>query len=255
MNTNEILNAISTDADMNTLKEIIRTAQRRMKAVKAEHADSIGSNYETHPSYAMLSFTRSSSTGIGLFGSSIPHENVIRMVLKRGSQRRNNNETWYCGEDTIASVEMSYSQFAEAIGSFGIGDGVPVTLKYTETDGSIQPPSVPDTRDIIETEFLQHISKCRNDAVSARKKAESIMEKRTLTKRDKEELIGLMNKLVADVGSNTEFYVEQFHRQMDKTIIEAKGEVEAFTQNRLHSIALAALRQNPDTFLLETDAE
>jgi len=97
MNTNEILNAISTDADMNTLKEIIRTAQRKMKVIKAEHADSIGSNYETHPSYAMLSFTRSSSTGIGLFGSSIPHENVIRMVLKRGSERRVNNESWYCG--------------------------------------------------------------------------------------------------------------------------------------------------------------
>lgn len=253
MNTNEILNAISTDADMNTLKEIIRTAQRRMKAVKAEHADSLGSNYETHPSYAMLSFTRSSSTGIGLFGSSIPHENVIRMVLKRGSERRVNNESWYCGEDTIASVEMSYSQFAEAISSFGIGDGVPVTLKYTETDGSIQPPSIPDTRDIIETEFLQHINKCRKDAVSAKKKAEAIVGKRTLTKSDKEELMGLMSSLVMDVGSNTEFLIEQFRKQMDKTITEAKGEVEAFTQNRLHSIALAALRQNPETLLLESE--
>ena len=79
------------------------------------------------------------------------------------------------------------------------------------------------------------------------------MGKRTLTKADKEELMGLMSSLVMDVGSNTEFLIEQFRKQMDKTITEAKGEVEAFTQNRLHSIALAALRKNPETLLLESE--
>lgn len=62
-----------------------------------------------------------------------------------------------------------------------------------------------------------------------------------------------MSSLVMDVGSNTEFIIEQFRKQMDKTITEAKGEVEAFIQNRLHSIALAALRQNPETLLLESE--
>lgn len=253
MNTNEIMTAIRQNTDVKSLKEIIRTAQRKIKAVKAENSNNIDNDYKTHPSYGMLSFNRGHCAGVGLFGSSIPHDNVITMVLKRGSERRNNNETWYIGEDIIASVEMSYSQFAEAIGSFGVGDGVPVTLRYTETDGSIQPPSIPNTRDIIETELLQHIDKCRKDAFSAKKKAEAIVEKRTLTKTDKEELMRLMNRLVTDVGSNTEFMIEQFRRQMDKTVTEAKGEVEAFTQNRLHSIALAALRQNPETLLLESE--
>ena len=38
--------------------------------------------------------------------------------------------------------------------------------------------------------------------------------------------------------------MSQFNEQMDKTVKEAKGEVEAFTQTKMHSLALEALKQD-----------
>ena len=38
--------------------------------------------------------------------------------------------------------------------------------------------------------------------------------------------------------------VKLFNEQMDKTVKEAKGEVEAFTQNKMHSLALDALKKD-----------
>lgn len=35
-----------------------------------------------------------------------------------------------------------------------------------------------------------------------------------------------------------------FNEQMDKTVMEAKGEIEAFCQNKLNSIAQAALKRS-----------
>lgn len=50
------------------------------------------------------------------------------------------------------------------------------------------------------------------------------------------------------IGVNTEFVYQQFNEQMDKTVMEAKGEVEAFCQNKMNSIAQAALMDHKDDF-------
>lgn len=52
-----------------------------------------------------------------------------------------------------------------------------------------------------------------------------------------------------NIGCNLDFCVEQFDKQMDKTTLEAKGEIEAFCQNKINSIAQAALVENRDEFV------
>lgn len=84
----------------------------------------------------------------------------------------------------------------------------------------------------------------RKKVADTKAKVEEITAKRTLTKKDKEELMNLLSNLEHNVSSDTVFLAEQMQRQMDKTVTEAKGEIEAFTQNRLHSIALEALSRN-----------
>lgn len=251
----EIMTTIKAESDINELKEIICKAQQRIKSIKAAKPSSIAENYDIKPCYGMLSFSRCSSGGIGLYGSSIPHENYITMTVKRGSVKRDFGENRYCGEDMVLSVDMSYTQFCEAISSMGMGDGVPVTLAYTETDGSIQKPPVPNTRALLDNDLMKHILETRRKVAEAQKKAEEIMSKRTLSKKDKEALINLLRNLENNVGSDTVFLAEQMQRQMDKTVIEAKGEIEAFTQNRLHSIALEAISRNNALLLPENSEE
>lgn len=45
------------------------------------------------------------------------------------------------------------------------------------------------------------------------------------------------------------FCAKQFDEQMDKTVSEAKGEIEAFCQNKINTIAQSALVENKDQLL------
>ena len=49
-----------------------------------------------------------------------------------------------------------------------------------------------------------------------------------------------------DVYKRQDFIVNQFNEQMDKTVMEAKGEIEAFYQNKVNTIASAALVEHRD---------
>lgn len=86
----------------------------------------------SHPSYGTIMFNRSNNRVTPLFGSSIKHNNVITMELRHAEIERGLNRDWVYGKAPIAEIEMSYSQFAEAITSFGCGSGVPCTIRYTE---------------------------------------------------------------------------------------------------------------------------
>ena len=44
-----------------------------------------------------------------------------------------------------------------------------------------------------------------------------------------------------DIVSNIGFIADKFNEQMDKTVMEAKGEIESFCQNKINAIASAAL--------------
>ena len=55
--------------------------------------------------------------------------------------------------------------------------------------------------------------------------------------------------LNSNIGSSIVFIADQFNEQMDKTVMEAKGEIESFCQNKINTIANAALVEHRDEFL------
>lgn len=79
--------------------------------------------------------------------------------------------------------------------------------------------------------------------------AELFSSKKTLTKADKENILKKLNMLNYDIGSNIGFIADQFNEQMDKTVMEAKGEIESFCQNKINAIASAALVEHRDEIL------
>ena len=202
----------------------------------------------THPSYGTLLFSRKSGGGkTSLFGSSIQHRDTICMTLHHASIERGLNRDWIHGDKVIAEVEMSYSQFAEAITSMNIGTGVPVTVRWTEKDGKIPPCDFVSKREQFEDEFkTQRKNATRVSEELIQEVTELFNQKGTLKKADKEEILRKLNKLKMDIGINTDFIVNQFNEQMDKTVMEAKGEIEAFYQNKVNTIASAALVEHRD---------
>lgn len=169
------------------------------------------------------------------------------MTLHHASIERGLNRDWIHGDKVIAEVEMSYSQFAEAITSMNIGTGIPVTVRYTEKDGKIPPCDFVSKREQFEDEFkTQRKNATRVSEELIQEVTELFNQKGTLKKADKEDILRKLNKLKMDIGINTDFIVNQFNEQMDKTVMEAKGEIEAFYQNKVNTIASAALVEHRD---------
>lgn len=203
-----------------------------------------------HPSYGTLAFRRKTGGITPLFGSSIEHRDIISMTLYHADITRSLNEDHIHGSKPIAEVEMSYSQFVEAISSMNIGTGVPVTIRWTEKDGKIPPCDFVNKREQFADEFKQKRKKITEQSQELINSVSEMFEqKKALTKADKQDILNKLFQLSMNIGCNIDFIADQFNEQMDKTIMEAKGEIEAFCQNKVNSIASAALIEHRDDLL------
>lgn len=206
-------------------------------------------NKETHPSYATLQFNRVHGGSTNLFGSSIQHRDTIVMRVRNAVIERSLNSDHIMGESEIIECEMSYSQFAEVITSMNQGTGVPVTLRYHKGEGRIEKCPFVDKRKQFESEFEQKLDKA-NEKINSliNEVAEIFSEKKNIGKADREEILNKLRNVQQEVGSNSKFVYSQFNEQMDKTTMEAKGEIEAFVQNKINSVASMNLVEYKEDF-------
>ena len=101
-----------------------------------------------------------------------------------------------------------------------------------------------------EEEFRSNLDKANEKANGLLQAVQQMFEeKKTFTKKDKEEILEKIHHLSMEMNGNREFIYKQFNEQMDKTTLEAKGEIEAFCQNKINSIANAALVEHKDDIL------
>lgn len=195
--------------------------------------DDIGSERERHESYGMLGFSRTSGGPRNLFGTSIQHRDTIRLSLKEGSVCRGLNQDWFYGGKELFSVEMSYSQFAELITAMNVGDGIPVTIRSEHGKQMENPPYVDKAAQHLN-EYQELISETYQDTQELIKRvSELFTSKKALNKQEREDILRDLSKISQNIGSSQSFQVSQFQEQMERTVTEAKGEIEAFAQNKL----------------------
>lgn len=143
-------------------------------------------------------------------------------------------------------AEMSYSQFAEAITSFGVNSGVPITLRFTEKDGKIPPCEFTPKREQFLKEFQEKREKATEDTENLIDEVTKLFQKKSLTKGDRMEILSTLQRINGEIGRNMDFIAKMFNQQMDTTVREAKGEVEAFCQNKVQQLASGALIEHRD---------
>jgi len=198
-----------------------------------------------HESFAMLGITRSScSFSQNLFGSSIQHSHTIRLKIAPAKIDRMLNRDWFrANTKSYIEVEMSYSQFAEAITSMNVGDGVPVTLRRLDGKMIEDCPQF-DKRQEFEKEFEKEMLKIGQSLRVLTEKAEALLsEKKPPTKADKEVILKGIKMLQQEIESNVPFIQSSFNEQMDKTVLEAKGEFEGFVMHKVISTGLEGLQK------------
>lgn len=211
--------------------------------------NALGTSYK-HPSFGMLSFRRTHGGHSNLFGSSIQHNDTIHMVLREGKVTRGLNEDWYVGGHEIIEVAMSQSQFAEVITSMNVDAGVPCTIKYIQGKGHIDEADFINKRQQITNEFKDSMNDHMNDAQEFYDEVKELFStKKSISKGDKEMILKKLGRITKSMESESKFIFDQFQEQMDKTITEAKGEIEAFAQNKINAIAQQALVEQKEDIL------
>lgn len=196
--------------------------------------------YFEHPSYGILGFNRAQSTNTPLFGSSIVHNNIITMRLHTAELCRHLSRDWVFARKLITEVYMSPTQFADAITGLNVGDGIPVTIRYITGDAANERPEPP-----FQSKTAQFNKEFADDMHEMAKQVDDVIALAKETKAQKR-LITELEMLKQHIGSNIPFINKSFTEQMEKTVTEAKGEVEAFVNHLIVSTGIESLKsQSP----------
>jgi Skp family chaperone for outer membrane proteins len=200
---------------------------------------------EQHESYGMIEINRSTTNrGQSLFGSSIRHENIITIKIKKGVVERSLNNDWYFDKGTpFIEVDMSPTQFAELITTLNHGCGIPCTIKYINGQKMAECPEV-NKRQQFEQEFARDMYELKKSITDLTKETKQLLNsKKALTIKEKQLILAQIESLEREILHNVPYVQSQFNEQMDKTVLEAKGEIEAFVTNTVQKLGLNSLQQ------------
>jgi hypothetical protein len=195
---------------------------------------------EKHESYGLVSLSRVTCTPpMALFGSSIRHSNLINLKIHKGKKYRDFQNDHYMDDGLLCEVYLSPTQFAEAITSFNVGCGVPCTLNHVIGDKFDeqarrfrQPCPEVNIRQLANQELKSEMSELKETVDRLSKDAKEILnQKGALKKADKDKLLKDLMFLAQEIGSNIPFVHECFNKSVNKTVTEAKGEIDATLQS------------------------
>jgi len=195
-----------------------------------------------HPSYGQLQFVRTQGGNPNLYGSSIQHQNKIALEIYHSEKNRELNRTWYFPRKQIIRVEMSPTQFAEAITTMG-SSPVPVTIIRL---GNESIPDCPEenVRQKFSQEFSKKMQQLIDDMKDDFRTAETLLDQKGALKvTERKQIASLLHRIKMEIGSNVPYVHRQFDAAVDKTVTEAKGEIEAFLENKVRSLGLEAARE------------
>lgn len=183
-----------------------------------------------HNSYGVINFNRGqSSKAQALFGSSIKHNNTISLSISRAEIDRNLNRDSIFSKNQLIEIEMSESQFAQAITMFNKGEGTPVTIKRVAGEGAMDPCPYVNKVEQFSREFKQNMDEFKDELNHELQQAKDILSSgKSPNKGEREIILKAMDSLVNQLTNNVPFVAQQFEAQMDQTVLEAKAEIESF---------------------------
>lgn len=210
---------------------------------------------EKHESFGMLSFSRvQCSGGEVLHGSDLKHSTMIEMRLCHGSKTRGLSHDWYRAEERIAQISMSQNQFSELITSMNMGDGIPVTVRYTEKDGTMEAPKFASIVDTHKNDFKEQTKMVVQDAKDLLATMKDLLGgSGTVKKAERKTLISQAEKIVREIGANMPYMEDSFAKSMDNVVTDAKGSIESFYQHRVITAGLDALENGQAPTLIEKE--
>jgi len=213
---------------------------------------------ETHPSYALASFSRVRGRPGALFGSALGavHGTFIRFqVLPALRMHRLKSDSYHAESLTpLIEFDMSAAQFAELITTLNMGSGVPCTLRRLDGREIPRPPE--DAQGEAGRVRSSYEADIKNLGKKVRAYAQQIMTLvKTLPAARKREVEIALECIEQQLGSNSTFALDRFVDATERVETASKAEVEAFLTHALTSAGLVALREQVPKLETESGGE
>lgn len=206
----------------------------------------MGGTREKHPAFGMIRLSRVDGDVV-LFGSSVVHHGFIALEIHRCERHSNYSRDHLFEKDTIAEVYMTESQFAQLITTWNQGQGAPCTLNYVR-DGKLEMvPGIPRDQEGSDAQrakddFKLTAGEYLSEFKKLKKKVSEILEKKSLSKEDKKEIVWAIDMAERLLSSAAPFAVEQFIGLAERATAKAKTEIDAFVGNLIARTGLDAIK-------------
>ena len=198
-------------------------------------------DYKTHPSWGMISFSRATGGNTNLFGSHVTHSHHIQLRICPGSRKHDLGQDWYHAELTpFIDVQMSVSQFAEAITSLNMGAGVPCTIRYLDGKEVPRPPKEDSESDRTSDYVKRQSIKAGQTIVEAKATISEILARPSVGKKDRELIERLVETISTQMINNLPFYIDQYTEATERVTTKAKMEFEAMVMHHFSKLGVQA---------------
>ena len=207
-----------------------------------------------HPSYGMIRMSRFSGGHNVYFGSSITHGGGITVEISTAEVKRELSGDWYHPDTPFISVDMSYSQFAEMITTGMNTQGTPCTIRHR--DGKkVERCEFTNKRQQFQEEFSDKMEDLKGRINTLVEDSRKLLSgAKAPNKSERELILGEIDSAVGMLTDHFTFLDKQWNRQLEKTTMEAKAEIEGFYETKIRDLGVTAL-ENMSVPMIEGDVD
>ncbi|ROR75988.1 hypothetical protein SAMN06295974_3867 [Plantibacter flavus] len=181
---------------------------------------------ETHPAFGVASASRSHGTGRVLFQSDLLHQESVTLTISTASRHRRLGGDSTFPRTSLVEVEMSLAQWGALVSSVGIGTGVPVTIRRTETTPFVArlryAPRIQASLDEVSGTVSNLLERARETLAQLE---EAIEGKRGV--RAIRDALRTHSSSIEAAPSNAEFAVKSMKRAAETITGQARADIEA----------------------------
>lgn len=188
-----------------------------------------------------------------LFASEVATPHTIRMRIVPAVENWHLSQKWFHGSVApIIEVEMTPAQFAEAVSSMNIGDGVPCTLRELRVPESLAPYTTSMVPDFVDDDTVtsQIVGDLTRDAAAAVNEiktlidnVEALLDEARVPAKRKETILASLRRLDMKLTSSMPFVLTQYREAIETMQSHAKIEMDSFVTHAITKLGLKSLNQ------------
>lgn len=213
------------------IKTQIELYEKEEKDRESIFEDELRSEDQHHPSYGSIQLHKYSGHA-KLFMSPFHHQHFIGISIHRASKKRSLADDHMFPEGrAICEVFLSEAQFARFITGHSEGSGTPCTLHHVTGTYFPEPP-YEDEKEKFADDTQKTMDAAAEFLVKAENQLRILLDKKTLSKADKEKITELVASAHKRLTDSLPFIQRQMQERMEKIVASAGTEVDAYI-NRL----------------------